>query len=463
MHNQDIDIVVVGCGSAGAAVAWQLARRGMRVAVVERRGLDRAGARWRNAIPPWMFYAAGLAQPGPPEWRGGAEPITLISRDGRARFTLPTGPMVQVDMGLLIGRLQGLAEEAGATLLDHTSIVGVSLTSGRPTELTCVRQTPDGGAREFRLRARLFVDASGAAGALRERVPELARCCPAVRGDHICVAVQKICAVADRAGAEAFLRDNGAEPPVTLSWIGIDSGFSTLTVGLDAELRHVDLLAGSAGPGIDADAMMADFTGRETWTGAPILGGRGRIPLRHPYHRLACPGAVLIGDAACMVYSAHGSGVGYGLIAGRMLAEVIRTFDDPGSDEATWAYQARFQRRYGGVLAAADLFRRRVQHLGGAAVADLMAAGFVAPRSVLDGLEQRAPGVSPGTLAAVARGLVRTPGTTLKLAGVPARMARLQSLYSGYPDRPDIDALARWSQQVAALFEDARDVREGGP
>ena len=460
MKPQDIDCVVVGCGSAGSAAAWQLARRGLRVAVVERRGLDEAGARWRNAVPPWMFHAAGLTLPVPPELRGGAEPLTLISRDGRARFTLPVGPMAQIDMGQLIGRLQGLARGAGAALFDHTSVVDVSFASGRPTALTCVRRSPDGETREFRLRARLFVDAGGAGGALRARIPALAASCPEVGSEHICVAVQKICTVADRAGAEAFLRANSADAPVTLSWIGIDSGFSTLTVGLDTELRHVDLLTGSAGFGVDADAMMADFTRRETWTGDLVMGGRGRIPLRHPYHRLAGPGTVLLGDAACMVYSAHGSGVGYGLIASKLLAEVVSSFDDPGSEDATWAYQARFQRRHGGVLAAADLFRRRVQELGGAAVADLMAAGFVSPRSALDSLEQRTPGVSPSTLAAVVRGLVRTPSTTLKLAAVPARMARVQSLYGTYPRRPDLDELSRWSRQVAQLFEDEADVRE---
>jgi len=463
MHREEIDIVVVGCGSAGASAAWHLARRGFRVAVVERRGAGQAGARWRNAIPPWMFYAAGVPQPAPPENRGGAEPLTLISRDGRARVTLPLGPMVQVDMGLLNERLQGMARAAGARLLDHAAIVDFTFASQRPTELVCVRRPPDGPAEELRLRARLFVDASGASGAVRERVPALARCCPPVPQEHVCLALQKVCEVADRAKADAFLRNNGAEAPATLSWIGIDSGFSTLTVGLDSGRQHVDLLTGSAGPGIDADAIMADFTRRESWLGGEVLGGRGRIPLRHAYHQLACPGAALLGDAGCMVYSAHGSGVGYGLIAGRILAEAISTFDDPGGEEATWAYQSRFQHRHGSVLAAADLFRRRVQQLGGGAVADLMAAGFVAHGSALDGLEQRMPGSSPATFAAVVRGLTRVPRTTLKLAAVPARMHRVASLYRDYPRRPDLAALARWSAKVAELFGDPPDVPRGAP
>jgi flavin-dependent dehydrogenase len=46
-----IDVAVVGAGPVGAATAWHLARRGLRVALLERRT---AGAVWRAAGPaPW--------------------------------------------------------------------------------------------------------------------------------------------------------------------------------------------------------------------------------------------------------------------------------------------------------------------------------------------------------------------------------------------------------------------------
>lgn len=46
-----IDVAVVGAGPAGAAAAWHLARRGLRVTLLERRA---AGEVWRAAGPaPW--------------------------------------------------------------------------------------------------------------------------------------------------------------------------------------------------------------------------------------------------------------------------------------------------------------------------------------------------------------------------------------------------------------------------
>ncbi|TWF79825.1 FAD dependent oxidoreductase [Pseudonocardia hierapolitana] len=51
-----IDVAVVGAGPAGAATAWHLARRGLRVVLLERRT---AGAVWRSAGPA-AWTEAGL-------------------------------------------------------------------------------------------------------------------------------------------------------------------------------------------------------------------------------------------------------------------------------------------------------------------------------------------------------------------------------------------------------------------
>ena len=61
----------------------------------------------------------------------------------------------------------------------------------------------------------------------------------------------------------------------------------------------------------------------EPWLGESISGGSGVIPLRRPYARFTAPGLALVGDAACQVFPAHGSGIGMGLIAGRMLADAV--------------------------------------------------------------------------------------------------------------------------------------------
>ena len=72
-----------------------------------------------------------------------------------------------------------------------------------------------------------------------------------------------------------------------------------------------------------------------------------------------------MGDAACQVFPAHGSGIGMGLIAGRMLADAVADAVDPGDEQVLWGYQAAFQHEFGGLLAAFDAFRRMSTVLGG--------------------------------------------------------------------------------------------------
>jgi len=451
-----LDAVVVGAGSAGAAAAWQLARRGLRTAVVDRRARSSAGARWRNAIPAWMFRDAGIPVPAPPELRGGHEPIVMLPFDDRVRCDIPVGPWCQVDMGRLVARLQGMAEAAGARVLDETEVDEVVLDDERPVAVRGHRR-----GERVRLRAQLFVDASGVGGVLRDRVPELSRHTPPVPEEHTCVALQEVREVRDRAGAARFLSRMGASPGVNITWVGLTSGFSTLAVGLDADLHEVDLLAGAAGSRHDAARLLQQLRAREGWIGERLLGGGGTIPLRRPYDRLGAPGIALVGDAACQVYSAHGSGVGMGLLAGRQLGEVAASFDDPGCEEATWAYQARFHHKHGGLLAATDLFRRTSQALRPDQVAALFGTGLIEPAGTLQGLRQRFPTPNARSAAAGVRGLLREPRLTLSFAGTLRKMSLARGIYARYPGRPDMEALARWSAEVGRLMDEPPDVEVG--
>jgi menaquinone-9 beta-reductase len=455
MQRLRYDAVIVGAGSAGAAAAWQLARRGLRVALLDRRRREATGARWRNAIPRWMFYDSGIPAPTPPELRGGHEPIHLLPADDRTRCRIPMGPWWQVDMGRLVARLQGMAEAEGVQLLDEIELDEVVLDGRRPVALRLHRRD-----ERFRLRGSLFVDASGMAGALRDRVPELSRHTPPIPLGHTCVAIQEVREVRDPGAAAAFQRRAGAPPGVVLTWIGVTSGFSTFAVGLSPDLSEVDLLAGAAGSRDDAPRMLADFRSREPWVGDLLIGGGGPIPLRRPYDRLGAPGVALIGDAACQVYSAHGSGVGMGLLAGRQLAEVVCSFDDPGAEDATWAYQARFMRKHGGLLGATDLFRRASQALGPDQVGALFATGLIEPTSSLQGLEQRFPTPNARSVLAAARGLVRAPRLTLSFSATLRKMSLARGIYARYPRRPDMEALGRWSAEVGRLMDEPADLED---
>lgn len=171
------------------------------------------------------------------------------------------------------------------------------------------------------------------------------------------------------------------------------------------------------------------------------------IPLRRPYARFTAPGLALVGDAACQVFPAHGSGIGLGLIAGRLLADAVAGpagAHDPGREQVLWDYQAAFQREFGGVLLSSDIFRRlSTAGLGAAGVRSLIAAGLMTEPMARSGLDQQWPEPDPAELASLAGRLTRAPGLARRMLPRLARGPAAGHLAASYPEQVDVAALTR--------------------
>ena len=357
------DLAIVGAGTAGAALAAQAARAGMRVVCVERRPLGEAGARWVNGVPRWMFEEAGVDEPRGDERLGYGHPFHLVAGQGPDRVVVRDHDVLDVDMRLLVARLQRDAIEAGADLRGQVTVQGLEsgalATSAGP------------------LRARWFVDASGLAGARLLDQPRL-------HPTDVCTAAQQVRVVRDPAGARAFLHRHGVEPRATLCFTSIAGGYSIVNVRVDGD--HVSLLTGTIPAlGNPSGARLLDsFVEDNPWIGDVVFGGARAIPLRRP-RVLARGDVALLGDAGSQVFSAHGSGIGVGLVAARQLADALAHGAGPQG------YARAFRRRWGILLASYDVFRRLSQRLSARQVSWMMRAGVLNETSVRTALEQRLP------------------------------------------------------------------------
>ncbi len=414
-----VDVAIVGSGTAGAAAALQLARRGFRVVCLDRRPLSEAGARWVNGVPRWMFAEAGIPEPQGAELRGAGHPFHLVAGFEGARLVVREHETLDVDMRLLVSRLQRLALEAGAELFGETHVHGLDgqrLSTSRGEYL-----------------ADVVVDASGLAGANLTAQPRIDK-------RDVCVAAQEVREVTDRSAAEAFFRERGAEPGDTLCFTGVAGGYSIVNARLDHE--GVSLLTGSI-PGMgqpSGRALLERFVERSGFIGRTLFGGARSIPLGRPRARLSKGRVVLLGDAALQVFSAHGSGIGAGMVAARVLADsLVRSAGDLHEYSLAW------HRRYGGELAAYDVFRRFSQTLSVDDIEGLMNAGVMDAESARAALSQKLPEPPPpGELVRLARALVGQGRLAVRLAGVAPRLALALLIHARYPRRArDVDAWAR--------------------
>ena len=427
-----VDVIVVGAGSSGAAVSALLAERGLRVVCVERRRLDRAGASWINGIPRAAFIEAGIALPGPDESAGAPAPFHLVAPTGRT--LVPVHDVLDVDMRRLVARLQARAVAAGVEIRDQVSVLG------RDDDRLATSAGP--------LHGRWIIDASGLAGARLLGQPVVER-------HHLCVAAQEVREVTDRAAAEAFFASHGVATGEVLGLIGVEGGYSLLNLRLHHDGATVGILTGSIPSlGFPSGKVMLDaFAAAQPWVGRRVFGGSGAIPLRRPHDRLADDRVALLGDAGCQVFPAHGSGVGAGLVAARMIAETLAGGGSLRDYEVAW------QRRYGGLFAFFDVFRRWNQAVGGDTIGRMLELGLVDAEAVRAGIDQTLPRPTLRAILTKARMLLSEPALAGSLAGIVARSAAVHTLYARYPRRPG--QVAAWARRVDWLMGERPSPRRG--
>jgi menaquinone-9 beta-reductase len=323
-----VDIAIVGAGTAGAATAAFAAARGFRVACVDRRPLADAGARWVNGVT--RAALRELQIDALPDIDPPARFHLLTSRQ---RVTVDHHDVVDVDMRALVAHLHARALTAGAM------VIGDVVVRGRDGATLIT----DRG----RIRARWLVDASGLTGAGLLPVP-------AIAPQHLCAAAQAVYEVDDRDRAAEYFANHGVGLGEVCAHVGVAGGYSVCNVRLHGDGHSVGVLTGSI-PALghrSGKAILDQFVGAQPWIGARQYGGAGAIPLRRPRDELTDGVVALVGDVGCQVFPAHGSGIGAGMLAGKLLADTL------AADGTLFDYELAWHRRCGGLFAAYDAVRR---------------------------------------------------------------------------------------------------------
>jgi digeranylgeranylglycerophospholipid reductase len=442
------DVVVVGGGPAGCFFAGRVAEAGVKVALIEKKKREQFGHGWCDDVERGVFAEVGMDIPPQEEWDHQPAPMVAIAPDGSFRRKLGSGDVIPVAMRPFVKRLADEAEQAGVDIIDAATAGDLEFGRQGPHTLSIKRN-----GKEYQVKAGLFVDASGINGVLRSQQGFEGRHDDKMTDADICTAYRGVIRP-DPHSLREFAARHDYESNINYGVVAHRGSFSVEQILIDLDAGTLDVLFGfKKSYGSSAKKELDRYLEQEGFAGEKIEGGGGNIPIRQQLDTLVDHRFMIVGDAACQVISAHGSGVASSLIAAKSAAENAITALGKGKTSRSdlWDYNMEFQRGRGAMMAYYFASEQIIESFLPGDVAWLMGSGMVSKSDFENAvIAKRINPLSglPSRLFAFAK----RPAFCAEFVHKVAVTASVLAHYKKYPSVSDVTALQRWQEKRDNLF-----------
>ncbi len=440
-----VDVLIVGAGTAGLQLAYNLSKLGLSVLVIEQKPLDKLYKITGDAIGKAHLTRSNISLPShviDNEYRG----AIIVSPQETTTLTLP-GEGYSLNMYEWSRFFVSRAVNAGATILDKTTAIKPLVTT---SEVEGIVINKEGSGRQ-QISARVIVDASGATAVIRTRLPESWPVSEPLRPEDVSYAYREIVELDYDIDKPDYIRIylNQEISPGGYWWF-FPKGRNVANVGLGIWGKLVKER------GLSPVEFYRIYLEKrpELRKKKVINAGGGIVPTRRPLPTMVWNRFLAVGDAAVTVNPIHGGGLGPALLSADLAAQVLlEAFEKGKFDLRTlWKYNKLYLQHYGIKQAKLDIMRLALQHMSNSEIEQGLRAKIVSSEDVLqlsaEGRELRVLDKLKMLIK-----VLRLPLSLIKkLVLAQSYMKRIESLYRSYPDDPSY--LTSWMSKVNNVYSE---------
>jgi digeranylgeranylglycerophospholipid reductase len=452
MTTHEVDVAVVGAGTAGCYAAATIADAGYDVVVAERKDREEAG-----------HIACGDALKGASKFpdaipRSQIQPAFTNTDVDHGRFEIPhldtavdipvPGELAVIDRWEYGRRLIEGATDAGAEVHYDTVVKDVRQ-NGAVEGLDAVQK---GDPVEY--DADLVIDAAGALSILQDQADfSEATFDTNVRYSQFCSAYREVVTVDEPVEWSDALVFKPTERAAGYLWY-FPRTETEINVGLGFQMSEEPMQL--------VEDLREDLQSREEFEGATVEDKLGSaLPTRRPYDSAVAPGYMAVGDAAGHVNPTTGGGIAGAAYAGKYAGEqAVEALDrDDVSESQLWPYNELVMDHFGARYAALDVYNIFTTACD---VEDLMGLLAALPvRKLSEALYSGSTDVGWWLKAKTAVKSVGHWDTIYELYRTKSLADDLLTHYESYPDDPT--AFDDWRRDRDAIMDRVYDLTGADP
>lgn len=438
-------IIVAGAGHGGIVAAYYLAGEGYDVTVYEKRKEGCLGYDQCDSIHLDGFEKSGI--PIPEKWYVKRTPIAfcvpesdlepLVQADNENTYN------VEIDRKALYEHLISLAESNGVKFVYECEIISPIILASRVVGI----KTSLGD-----FFAGLVIDACGLYSPIRSQLPESF----GIRNNPGKYDVLS-------AYRAYFNCVEGAEKPKLRYQVSMHLGDFCGLSWLVTNDENVDILIGSFN-GLneeDINKYLEIYRNENGHLGNELVRGGGviDIPVRQPLALLVADGYAAVGDSAYMTVPVKGSGIGYSMRAGKMLADcVINDKDGMLSRESLWQYQVDFFKEIGTQSAILSIAKNEFPVLSFDIVDYAFREKIISSEDLAlfgneQGLMKMLLSLKIGDLTGKAKKVVTNAEIRRLIKAIAKNVAKYLIVDRLLPEKYDPEAIKKWTESYDNFFE----------